>query len=152
VLGDRQVETIVSTGSLDREGDTIDPRGWDLTAYKANPVILWSHDATQPPIAPTLEIAVRRDGALRTVDEFVPRGLHPLADVVHDLVRSGFINAKSVGFRPVQFAPNERGGFDFYKQELLEPSYVGIPANPEAIVVARSKSFDRGAVEQWFGR
>ena len=31
---------VISTGAVDRDGDTIDPKGWDLTAYRRNPTVL----------------------------------------------------------------------------------------------------------------
>ena len=43
--------------------------------------------------------------ALRTVDQFPPPGIFPLADHVHALVVAGFITSKSVGFRPVAWRP-----------------------------------------------
>ena len=150
-LGERMVETVISTPSMDREGDRIDVNGWRLENYRRNPVICWSHDVKQPPIARAVEIGVR-DGALRSLDEFPPEGLYPLADTVHNLVRAGFINSKSVGFRPIRWERNETGGVDYFEQELLESSYVAVPANSEAIVVARSKSFDRAGLDAWLGR
>ena len=50
-VGDRQVETIASTGALDREHDRILPTAWQLDTYRRNPVVLWSHDHRLPPIA-----------------------------------------------------------------------------------------------------
>src|SRR5436309_4602451 len=150
-LGARQVETVISTGSTDREGDTIAVDGWDLAAYRKNPVILWSHNPHEPPIARSIEIGVV-GGVLRSVDEFPPEGTYPLADVVHNLVKSGFIGAKSVGFRPVRWAFNDKNGVDYFEQELLEHSYVSIPANAEALVTAKSKGCDRGALDRWLGR
>jgi hypothetical protein len=41
---------IISTGSVDRMGDVIDPNGWQLAAFKTNPVVLWAHDSSQLPV------------------------------------------------------------------------------------------------------
>ena len=38
-------EVLVSSGKVDRYGDTIDPNGWYLKNYKKNPVILWAHSS-----------------------------------------------------------------------------------------------------------
>src|SRR5688572_3416992 len=43
-IGNRQVESIASTETLDREHDRILASGWDLTAFRRNPVCLWAHD------------------------------------------------------------------------------------------------------------
>lgn len=145
----RLLQTIISTGSVDRDKDTIDPRGWDLTAYRRSPTVLWMHDHKTPPIARSPEITVA-GGQLRSIDEFPPKGLYPFADTIYDLAKAGFINAKSVGFIPLTWAYNEqRGGIDYFTQELTEHSYVSVGANAEALVVARSKAFDSGAVWKW---
>jgi HK97 family phage prohead protease len=152
-LGERQVETIISTAAMDRDGDTIDVAGWDLTAYRKNPVVLLNHDPKSLPVARSLSIAVNlQDGTLRTVDEFPPPGVYPVADQVCALVKSGFIHSKSVGFRPLEWEPNATGGHRFLRQELLEHSFVTVPSNPDALVVARSKGVDRPALDAWLGR
>jgi HK97 family phage prohead protease len=150
-LGDRQVETTASTGSLDRELDRILASAWDLDAYRRNAVVLWGHDHRLPPIAKSIDIRVVGN-ALRTIDQFPPRGVYALADQVHDLVKAGFITSKSVGFRPRAWRPNDAGGRDYTDVELLEHSYVSIPANPEAVVTAKAKGVrDPAALTRWFG-
>ena len=57
-VGDRVVRFVISTGAVDRDGDTIDPKGWDLTAYRRNPTVLWQHDHKIPAIARMVHIAV----------------------------------------------------------------------------------------------
>jgi phage head maturation protease len=146
-LGARQVATIVSTGTLDRERDRIDPRGWRLDGYLKSPVVLWSHDYTLPPIAKSIEVRIV-NGALTTIDEFPERGIYPFADSVFDLITAGVINAKSVGFRPLTTPqPNTEGGLDFGQVELLEHSYVAVPANPEALITARGKGVNTKALD-----
>src|SRR5437762_824409 len=49
-IGDRTVRFVMSDGSVDRYGDTISPSGFDLVAFGKNPVVLWGHDASLPPI------------------------------------------------------------------------------------------------------
>jgi HK97 family phage prohead protease len=152
VLGDRQVETTASTASLDREFDRILESAWRLENYRASGMpVLWAHDYKSPPIARSLDVRVVR-GTLRTVDEFPPRGIYELADRVFDLVKSGFIVSKSVGFRPLTWRRNDDGGRDFTEVELLEHSYVSVPANPEAVVTAKSKGVrDPAALTRFFG-
>jgi len=147
-VGDRVIETVVSTASTDRMNDEI-TQNWDLTAYRRNPVIFWNHQTTELPIAKAIQIGVV-DGQLRSRDQFPPAGLHPFADQVHDLAIAGFINAKSAGFKPQKWVYNEqRGGIDYLESELLEHSYVGLPANAEALIAGRTAN--RAAVEKWLG-
>jgi hypothetical protein len=127
-LGERRVESIISTDSFDRENDRMLVEHMDLTQYRRNPIVLWSHDPKTPPIACSV---VRNDAdVLRSIDEFPPRWIYPLADQIHDLVVAGFIHAKSVGVAVHDWIPNSRGGADLTKTELLDHSYVSIPPTP----------------------
>ncbi len=123
--------------------------GWDLEAFKANPVTLWAHDHRIPPIARTTDIGVVAD-RLQAVVQFPPPGVHPFADQVHDLLAEGFLSSASVGFRPIRKTLNtERGGWDFQEQELLEWSIVGIPALPQAAIERAAVGANRELVTKW---
>ncbi|MBI4628070.1 MAG: HK97 family phage prohead protease [Candidatus Rokubacteria bacterium] len=150
-LGARRFETIITTSSVDRDRDVIDPAGWKLDNYmrSGSGVILWAHDYTLPPIAKTLSITRTANG-LRSIDEFPAEHIYPLADTVHDLVAAGFINAKSAGFIPLKKTWNgKREGWDIHEQELIEHSYVPVPSNPECLVVATSKGLDRARLDHF---
>jgi HK97 family phage prohead protease len=148
-VGERLIETTPSTATTDRMGDRVFQQ-WRLDEFRRNPVVFFNHQTEALPIAKSIWIDVV-DGALRSRDQFPPRGLHPFADQVYDLVLAGFINAKSVGFRPDRKVWNpERGGWDFLENTLLEHSYVGLPANVEATVAGRAAP-DVAAVRKWFG-
>ena len=131
----RQIKFLISTGSVDRDGDTINPKGWQLDHYKRSPVVLWSHDYTQMPIAKAVAVEASDNGLAATA-EFPPKGAYPFADTVYDMLKGGFLSATSVGFRPVEYetAKDRQHGNNFLKQELLEFSVVPVPANPEALM------------------
>jgi HK97 family phage prohead protease len=131
----RTVKFLISTASVDRDGDTMDPKGWDLAAYKKNPTVLWSHDYSSLPVAKAISIE-QTDQGLAAVAEFPAKGIHAFADTVYELLKGGFLGAASVGFRPVEHtkATDRDRGINYSKQELLEWSIVPIPANPEALV------------------
>ena len=61
------------------------------------------------------------------------------------MVKEGIINTVSVGFLPL-----ERDGNTFTKQELLEISFVNVPANPEAIGLAYSKGISDSTMKEVF--
>jgi HK97 family phage prohead protease len=127
---DRVRRFTISTASVDRDNDTIDPRGWRLDNYRKNPVVLWAHDYRQLPLGKALDVRVEGT-RLVSEAEFAD---HEMADTVLKLIDDGFLRATSVGFKPVRFERNvERGGIDFKEQELLEFSVVPVGANPEAI-------------------
>jgi HK97 family phage prohead protease len=114
--------------------------------------VLWAHRHDQPPIGRARSIDVTSTG-LRSVYEPPPRGVYPFADQVFDLAKAGFLNATSVGFRPTRSRYNEaRKGIDYLEQELLEWSIVSVPANPEALIEARSRGVsDRAALDRFLG-
>lgn len=138
---DRTVEFILSTDSVDRDQDSIDQNGWKLAAYKKNPVVQWGHDYRLLPVGRAKNIRVE-NGKLMAKCEFTPKGMHPFNDTVFEMTKAGFLNACSVGFRPIKYewpAPTERRprGIDFREVELLEWSIVPVPANAEALIQGR---------------
>jgi HK97 family phage prohead protease len=149
----RAVDFVVSTGAVDRDGDTIDPRGFQLEAYRQNPVVLFAHDISQPPVARAESI--ESDGqALRSQAVFASRETYPFADTIFRLLADGFLNAASVGFIPRQFSfsdDDERGllAMDITQADLMEFSVVPVPSNPEALVQARSKGIDVDPLKTW---
>jgi hypothetical protein len=46
----RSLDFIASDETQDRYGDVIRADGWDLSAFKRNPVFLWAHQDKQTPI------------------------------------------------------------------------------------------------------
>src|SRR6185503_3521783 len=71
----------LSTKDVDRDGDRIDPNGWDLSAYRQNPVVLYGHDHKSLPIGKCSDIRVV-GGKLKGVVEWPPAGCYPFADQV----------------------------------------------------------------------
>jgi HK97 family phage prohead protease len=132
--GDRRMRFVISTGAVDRDGDRLDPQGWVLDRFKKNPVVMWSHAYSQPPVAKCTEIRVTRTG-LEATAEFPPRGMYEFSDTVFDMLKGGFLSGVSVGFRPIEFEESRvRKGRDYRRQELTEFSLCSIPSNPDALV------------------
>ena len=145
---DRQVRFVISTEGIDRDNDIIRVGGWVLDNFKRNPVVLWAHSRDSLPIAKALTVGPE-GGNLVALSEFSELGM---ADDVLSLIRGGFINATSVGFRPLEWTFNEeRGGIDFLKQELVEFSVVPVPANPEALIAASAAGVDIEVLRSWLG-
>jgi HK97 family phage prohead protease len=141
--GSRKIRFCFSDGSVDRMGDTIDPAGWDLAAYRRNPVVLFGHKSTDPPIGRTVN--VWSDGQQLMGDvAFADAATYPFADTIFRLLKNGFLTAGSVGFLPLEYdwADDEDSrpyGLDFKRQELLEFSIVPVPANSNALIAAQAK-------------
>lgn len=134
---------LITTGAVDREMDTINPEGWDVDRYLANPVVLWAHDRKGLPVARTTSIR-RAESGLEVDFEFAPPEVNPLAGQVRGLLDGGFLTASSVGFLPTEWDwskdPARKGGIDFKRVELTEWSFVTVPANPEALIQRAEKS------------
>lgn len=149
----RVAQFVISTGDIDRDNDIIDPNGWNLESFKQNPVVLWAHNSSLPPIGKAVDITTRGRGSkkkLIATAKFATRAQHELADTVFQLIVGGFLNATSVGFQPIEAEWNsERGGMDFKKQDLHEFSVVPVPANPNALLTAGKKGIDVRPVIQW---
>lgn len=154
---ERTLDFTISTGQIDRDGDTIAVDGWKLAPFRKNPVVLWAHNSSMPPIAKAKKVRVE-DGKLKSSAVFVPPDLSDhdhikFSGMIFDMFKQKFMNAVSVGFKPEEFSINEgRGGFlptDFIKQELLEFSPVPVPSNPGALVEARAAGIDTSPMIAW---
>jgi hypothetical protein len=133
---ERTFQAIASTPIVDRQGDSIDQSGWDLTNFLKNPVVPWAHDYQTPPVARATEIGVNSQGYLQFTYQAPPVGVYELADTVWNLYRNQFMFAFSVGFIPKDYEGNYQEGYTFTECELLEISAVVVPANPQAVALA----------------
>lgn len=134
----RTIEHVISTGTEDRDGDIIDPKGWILDEYLRNNVVLFAHRHDVPPIGRAIKLKASAEG-LEALTQFPRPGVFPLADTVFQLNVEGFLRSWSVGFDPIKFNMREDGGIAFEEQKLLEYSSVPVPANPEAVNLAVQK-------------
>jgi HK97 family phage prohead protease len=142
----RQVRFIASDATPDRQGDVLLPEGCDLTNFKRNPVLLWMHRADMP-VAKAIEISASSRGVV-ALAQFPDEGVDEQADKVYRLIRSGVVNSVSVGFMPIKSTPLPKGGSKFTRWELLEVSFVSIPANPSAIITQRAMPDDLDALRE----
>lgn len=129
-------DVVASTGDVDRDGEVIDPKGWDVTNYKNNPVILFGHAWNELPIG-IAENVTFDDKGLYITGRFASDEANPKAGHVRRLYEEGILRSVSVGF-----IPRERNGNVITKSELLELSFVPIPANPSARARALEKGLD----------
>lgn len=137
---DPEAKTIngyASTFQFDRDMERFVKGAWDLKSYMQNPVVLWGHDLSQPPIARNAGIEEDELG-LRTVTQFDPENSRSME--YFQLYQKGFLNAFSVGFIRKNYQIVDRGdgsgekGMEITEAELFEYSAVSVPANPGALV------------------
>lgn len=121
---------IASTAAVDRQGDVIDQNGWLTDNYMKNPVMLFAHDYSSLPVAKCTGLEIK-DQSLIASFEFAPAEANPQAGFIKSLYDNGFMSAVSVGF-----IPKEQNGNIITKAELLEISFVPVPANQEALALS----------------
>lgn len=125
----------VSTFGWDRDGDRFVKGAWDLESYKKNPVVLWGHNPSIPPIGKAVDIEEDEQGLI-AVTEFDRKS--ELGAQIFGLFERGFLNAFSVGFMRKTFVLEDNGaqgkGIAITGAELFEYSAVSVPANPGALV------------------
>jgi HK97 family phage major capsid protein/HK97 family phage prohead protease len=147
------LEFVLSDATVDRYGDIVEPGGWDLRAFKKNPIALFGHSSGFP-IGKWADVRVD-GGKLKGRLEFASEGTSDRIDELRRLVEQGILRAVSVGFRPIEAVPiNDKepwGAQRYTKQELLETSLVSVPANPAAISLARSLHISDDTLAVAFG-
>lgn len=126
-------EVVISTADIDRQGESIDQAGWKFDLYKQNPIVLWAHDYSMLPIGVTDSIEII-DGKTVAKGRFAPEEANPFAQQVRRLYDLKIIRATSVGF----IARNMEGN-KITDAELLEFSFVPVPANPYALSLAKAQ-------------
>ena len=135
-LNDREIRVVASDPTPDRVGDVMLPSGCQLEAYRSNPIVLANHEPDKPIGTAEPSIKNNRVEALIT---FAPPGLSKTADEFCGLAKAGILKAVSVGFEPIDSEPIKGGGVRYKAWSLLELSIVSVPANPNALIIQRSR-------------
>jgi HK97 family phage prohead protease len=141
-LGNGVLEAIITTSSIDRYNESIDTKGIDTTAYMSNPVVLYGHDYSGLPIGKTLKLNQQKTKIKAqfqlAVDEF------PFAATVYAMIKSGYLNAVSIGGRVREWSDDYK---TILQMEMVEFSVVAVPANAEALITG--KDFEDAFGKTW---
>lgn len=139
--GDDPFTFVMSDATVDRYGDVVEPSGWKLANFKRNPIALFGHDSSFV-IGNWKNLRVE---AGKLIGELVmlPAGLSARVDEIRAFIEAKMLRAVSVGFRGLKSEPIGNGGIRFTESELVECSVVAIPANPNALQVAKSLNLSR---------
>lgn len=139
---DDPYEFVLSDETADRHGDIIRADGWDLKHFKKNPIALYGHkhDATHV-IGVWKNVRVEGKRLLGRLKLAEP-GTSEIVDIVRSLVEQGILKTVSVGLRILEYTPIDKsepwGGWDITRAALNECSMVAVPANPNALALAKS--------------
>jgi HK97 family phage prohead protease len=155
--GERAVVRYISTRDVDRDNEVLVPGGMVSSDYEKNPVVMWAHDYSLPPIGKSEWLKTDKQGIKsKTVYAETER-----AEEVWQLIKQGFLQTASVGFMPMERVwrgeqgwvklvndLNAKWDIDLEKAgaqvittkwQLLEYSDVPIPANPNALTIQVAK-------------
>ncbi len=139
-LGDDEVGVVAITAGIKRDGNEWIPSGVQLADYRANPIVLMSHDVMEP-VATTTAIGLT-GGEIAARIRFAPVGVSAIADKVRGLVKSGVLSGISAGVDPIEVEPidqyDRRCGLRITRSNLLELSFCAVPIDTNARVVQRS--------------
>jgi hypothetical protein len=150
----RTVTAVISSAAPDRAGDVVVPAGLrNAEEFLLNPVVLWAHQRTLPPVGTCVALDVQPD-RLVAVTKFAA-GV-PLADDVFRLYEQGILRGWSVGLLPHRVRPRQTRsgrGVRIDEWDLIEYSAVPVPENPEALTLAVEKGLvhDR-RLRDWVSR
>ena len=148
-----RTKVVASTPRPDRYNDVVagGPEAWDLEHYKANPVVVWSHDYSgNVPIGRVVALSFDEDGSLLATIEW--NEATQLGQEVSQAYADGYLSAVSVGFQPGSAierrklptdhpAHGDSGMYFEGPNKLLELSACSVPANGEALAL---RSFEGG--------
>lgn len=140
---------VLSDNTVDRYGDVIEAAGWDLRWFQRNNIALFGHDSNFP-IGTWEDVRVEGNKLMGKL-KLAAEGTSARIDELRRLVEQGILKAVSVGFKPVESEPIQRGGVRYKKQELLETSLVSVPANPAALAIAKSLHVSPETMKMAFG-
>ena len=143
--GRRQIVACISTAAVDRDGEVVLPAGLLKKNY-AGLTVFYNHDTTRP-VGVAQWVKTRGD---RVLAKYRCTDRTQFARDVFALAQDGVLTSYSVGFAPREASgptpaeiaerPELATVRRMYRRwELLEFSLVGIPANPEATMLAISK-------------
>jgi len=138
---------VISTATMDRDNEILDPKGADLSDYNKNRTVLWAHSYGELPVGTNMWIKIKKGVGLVAATIFAPRPKEYrgdwFPDTVKHMMQTGHLRAFSVGFVPLEAEePEQKEGENpltalrriYKKWLLLEYSIVPVPSNPDALM------------------
>jgi hypothetical protein len=146
VKNEKGIEIIASSTTYDRHGQIVNVEGISIDNFVQNPVMMfghgWSDRFADFPVA-TFENVRIEGGKLIGTPKFIEGDED--SQKVKNAVEKGALRAVSIGF-----IPEEIEGNMITKSELLEVSFVAVPANPEALITLKSLGLDEATMKDRF--
>lgn len=148
---ERFFQATITTETVDRDGDVVLAKGLDFQNFLQNPVVLLGHPFD---ISSSFDLPIGKTNWIKAKGRKVIAEVTPaptdMGNEIFELIKGGFLNAVSIGFRAIDSGPPTekdlrahpewaKASRIFRKSELVEFSIVNVPANPEALISAVRK-------------
>lgn len=146
------LEYVMSDETVDRYGDVIVAAGWQLANFRKNPIALFGHRGDFV-VGNWRDVRVE-GGRLIGRLELMPAVSERLQEV-HTAIQHGVLRAVSVGFIALDAEPidgSNTGGVRYTRSELVECSLASVPANPNAVQIAKQLNLSRETQDLIFGK
>ena len=169
-VGERTIKAYLTTRHVDRENESLVPKGWDLSEWKQSPSILEAHDYSRPQVGSGSKTRKDAMGVLSHVTFFEKEALGantPDYFLMSKVMPLSF----SIGFIPLERSFKGDPGFDeqvklanadwpeFKKDRkrievfttkalMLEASVVPVPANPNALQQKIASAVEAGKITE----
>ena len=144
---DHSIRFVFSTDDVDRHGDIVDQKGWDVKEFLSNPVVLFAHDHWQPAVGQVTSLGLNEDNNLEGVIKFAVEE-YDFAKTLFELYKGKFMRAVSAGFRNNKYEVDEENDrFILKENTLYEMSVVNVPAN--AMALAKGAGIDTSSIEKF---
>lgn len=150
------VEAIAVSEGIKRDGSTIQVKGIDLRNLKDNPVLMFGHNYSQPPIGRIVDF---RKSNVEGLGKVLKIRFTPLksqmdtehkrfADSIFEMLVNQDLRSVSFGWRtleaePIRDADGYYTGYNFIRTDAMEVSVVPVPADPQALITSiRERGLD----------
>ena len=135
------IDMVGTTSDVDRVGDIVIASGVDYSDYMHNPIVLPNHDYSSEAIGKTLSITPKNESLVFKI-QFAST---TMGREWFYLYSNGFMSSSSIGFIPIEYKPNDSGGYTYTKIQLLEISLVTVPCQQNANIL---RAFEDGKISK----
>jgi len=147
----------VSTDSVDRDSEIVDPFGLNWSQWSKSPVVTWAHNYSALPVGRGLwSKFFQKNGQVGYLakTEYIKKPSdwegEWFADAVWHYVKSGFLNGKSIGFIPTKVSMPSQDqinqnpilkdvNFVIDEATVIEYAVCPVQSNPDAIIEVAEK-------------
>lgn len=140
--GDTKV--IASTNEIARDGWIVEPANLKTANFLRSAAVCFNHDYAHPVATPVSTALIDGGSKLEITIRWPPNGTSQKSDEVRALVKAQVIRAVSIGFMPLEMEPLDPkepwGGQRVLSADLLEVSFVAVPADTGAVITQRSEA------------